>query len=101
MIFSIFSNFHNSKGGIENTPCTRSHMSELTGMEIYFKKDFLQYTGSFKERGARYALLKLSKEQKLAGVVAASAGNHAQALCYHGKQLKIPVLVVMPRYLLI
>lgn len=85
------------KGGIENTPCTRSHMSDLTGMEIYFKKDFLQYTGSFKERGARYALLKLSKEQKLAGVVAASAGNHAQALCYHGKQLKIPVLVVMPR----
>ena len=66
-------------------------------MEIYFKKDFLQYTGSFKERGARYALLKLTKEQKLAGVVAASAGNHAQALCYHGKQLKIPVLVVMPR----
>ncbi|CAF0848659.1 unnamed protein product [Brachionus calyciflorus] len=85
------------KGGVEVTPCTRSHMSALTGMEIFFKKDFLQYTGSFKERGARYALLSLSKEQKVNGVIAASAGNHAQALCYHGKLLKIPVVVVMPK----
>jgi threonine dehydratase len=45
-------------------------MSGLTGMEIFFKKDFLQYTGSFKERGARYALLTLPKEQRLAGVIA-------------------------------
>lgn len=74
-------------------------MSSLTGMEIFFKKDFLQYTGSFKERGARYALLSLNKEQKACGVIAASAGNHAQALCYHGKMLKIPVVVVMPKYL--
>ena len=71
-------------------------MSALTGMEIYFKKDFLQYTGSFKERGARYALLCLSKAQKVGGVIAASAGNHAQALCYHGKMLDIPVVVIMP-----
>ncbi|CAF0704517.1 unnamed protein product [Brachionus calyciflorus] len=85
------------KGGVENTPCTRSHMSDLTGMEIFFKKDFLQYTGSFKERGARFALLSLSKEQRTKGVIAASAGNHAQALCYHGKMLKIPVIVVMPK----
>lgn len=49
------------KAGIEMTPCNRSHMSDLTDMEIYFKKDFLQYTGSFKERGGRYSLLKLSK----------------------------------------
>ncbi|RNA15110.1 threo-3-hydroxyaspartate ammonia-lyase-like [Brachionus plicatilis] len=85
------------RGGVEITPCTRSHMSSITGMEIFFKKDFLQYTGSFKERGARYALLSLSKEQKACGVIAASAGNHAQALCYHGKMLKIPVVVVMPK----
>ncbi len=49
------------RAGIEMTPCTRSHMSEITNMEIYFKKDFLQYTGSFKERGGRYSLLKLTK----------------------------------------
>lgn len=85
------------KGGVEITPCVRSHMSHLTGIEIFFKKDFLQYTGSFKERGARYALLSLTKEQRASGVIAASAGNHAQALCYHGKMLKIPVVVVMPR----
>lgn len=85
------------KSGIENTPCTRSHMSELTGMEIYFKKDYLQYTGSFKERGARCSLLTLEKEQRNRGVIAASAGNHAQALCYHGKKLGVPVVVVMPR----
>ncbi len=53
------------RAGIELTPCTHSHMSEITDMEIYFKKDFLQYTGSFKERGGRYALLKLSKVSKL------------------------------------
>jgi len=85
------------RGGIEYTPCTRSHMSEITGMEIYFKKDFLQYTGSFKERGARCCLLSLSNEQRKVGVIAASAGNHAQALCYHGKQLGVPVIVVMPK----
>lgn len=51
---------------------------------------------SFKERGARYTLLMLSEEQKRAGVVAASAGNHAQAVSWHGLQLGIPVTVVMP-----
>lgn len=72
-------------------------MSNLTGMEIYLKKDFLQHTGSFKERGARYSLLTLSKSEKVTGVIAASAGNHALALCYHGMNLKIPVVVVMPK----
>ncbi|ERL90907.1 hypothetical protein D910_08252 [Dendroctonus ponderosae] len=73
-----------------------SHISQLTGMSIFLKKDFLQHTGSFKERGARYALLKLSDEEKSRGVIAASLGNHAQAVCYHGHQLGIPVTVVMP-----
>jgi len=84
------------RGGIERTPCPRSHMSKLTGMEIYFKKDFMQYTGSFKERGARFTLMMLNKAQKQNGVIAASAGNHALALAYHGNALGIPVTVIMP-----
>lgn len=56
----------------------------MTGIDLYLKKDFLQITGSFKERGARYALMMLSEEQKKAGVISASLGNHALALCYHG-----------------
>merc|ERR1712051_454970 len=65
-------------------------------MDIYLKKDYMQYTGSFKERGARNTLMMLEPEQKLAGVIAASAGNHALALAYHGGQLNISVTVVMP-----
>ncbi|XP_047102892.1 L-threonine ammonia-lyase [Schistocerca piceifrons] len=84
------------KSGVMYTPCVKSHLSQVTGMEIYLKKDFLQYTGSFKERGARYALLMLPEDQKKRGVISASLGNHALALCYHGKDLKIPVTVVMP-----
>ncbi|BES90687.1 Threonine dehydratase [Nesidiocoris tenuis] len=85
------------KNGIVNTPCVRSHLSSLTGMEIFLKKDFLQFTGSFKERGACYALRMLSEAQKSKGVTSASLGNHALALCYHGKLLNIPVTVVMPK----
>lgn len=85
------------KGGIERTPCPRSSSSESYGMDLYLKKDFLQYTGSFKERGARYALLSLNKEQQKLGVISASLGNHAQALSYHGWKLGIPVTVVMPK----
>ncbi|XP_066992529.2 L-threonine ammonia-lyase isoform X2 [Anabrus simplex] len=84
------------KSGVMVTPCIRSHFSKLTGMEVYLKKDFLQYTGSFKERGARYALLMLAPEHREKGVISASAGNHALALCFHGKSLNIPVTVVMP-----
>lgn len=84
------------KGGVEFTPCRKSHLSEETGMEIYLKKEFLQFTGSFKERGARYCLLQLSQEQKKKGVISASLGNHAQGICYHGMKLNIPVTVVMP-----
>ncbi|CAH0380608.1 unnamed protein product [Bemisia tabaci] len=84
------------RDGIVRTPCMKSHLSELTGMEIFLKKDFLQFTGSFKERGASYALMKLTTEQKSAGVISASLGNHAQALSYHGQRLKIPVTVIMP-----
>ena len=67
-------------------------------MEIFCKLDNLQRTGSFKERGARNVLVQLPADQKKRGVIAASAGNHAQALAYQGKLLRIPATVVMPRY---
>ncbi|XP_055608096.1 L-threonine dehydratase catabolic TdcB-like isoform X2 [Uranotaenia lowii] len=84
------------KKGIEYTPCPKSHFSEMIGMDIYLKKEFLQFTGSFKERGARYALVMLTEEQRRKGVISASLGNHAQGLSYHGWKLGIPVTVVMP-----
>lgn len=80
------------------SPCPPSiPLSDLTGIEIFCKLDYLQRTGSFKERGACNALLQLSPELRLRGVVAASAGNHALGLAYHGGRLGIPVHVVMPR----
>ncbi|MEP7070964.1 MAG: threonine ammonia-lyase [Verrucomicrobiota bacterium] len=87
------------KGAVFFSPCPPSiPLSELTGMEIYCKLDNLQRTGSFKERGARNALAQLPDEQKHLGVIAASAGNHAQALAYQGKLLGIPATVVMPKH---
>ena len=65
-------------------------------MEIHLKHEWEQATGSFKERGARNALLALDEEQCKRGVIAASAGNHALALAYHGRELGIPVTVIMP-----
>jgi threonine dehydratase len=81
------------------TPCTHSiPLSEVTGINIFCKLEYLQRTGSFKERGARNALELLSKKQKQNGVIAASAGNHALGLSYHARLLRIPVTVVMPRF---
>lgn len=81
------------------TPCPESiPLSEITGARIWCKLDNLQRTGSFKERGARNALLRLPARQKKLGVIAASAGNHALGLAYHGRLLGIPVTVVMPDY---
>ena len=81
------------------SPCQLSiPLSEATGMKVYCKLEYLQRTGSFKERGARNALAQLSAEQKKRGVIAASAGNHAQALAYQGKLLGIPATVVMPKF---
>src|SRR5450755_2615599 len=87
------------KGAVCESPCSQSiPLSDLTGMEIYCKLDNLQRTGSFKERGARNALKQLTDEQQKRGVIAASAGNHAQALAYQGKLLGIPATVVMPKF---
>ncbi len=84
---------------IYHSPCPYSlSLSRLCGAEIYCKLDHLQITGSFKERGARNKLLLLPPEQRQRGVVAASAGNHALALAYHGHDLGIDVTVVMPKW---
>jgi len=87
------------KGAVFYSPCSPSiPLSEISGMEIFGKLDNLQRTGSFKERGARNALAQLPAEQQKRGVIAASAGNHAQALAYQGKLLGIPATVVMPKF---
>src|SRR5438477_336690 len=88
-----------SKGALYYSPCLPSiPLSELTGMEIFCKLDNLQRTGSFKERGARNVLSQLPADQKKRGVIAASAGNHGQALAYQGKLLGVPATVVMPKH---
>ena len=85
------------RGGVTRTALTHSHwLSRLCGCEVFLKHEQTMFTGSFKERGARNALLSLSEEAKAKGVVAASAGNHALALSWHGKQLGVPVSVLMP-----
>jgi len=92
----------NLRGVLYESPCPESvPLSELTGSSVYCKLDYLQRTGSFKERGARNALVRLLERVKahgeiLTGVVAASAGNHALGVSYHGRLLGIPVTVVMP-----
>ncbi|HEX3997113.1 MAG TPA: threonine ammonia-lyase [Pirellulales bacterium] len=86
-------------GGVALSPCPESiQLSELCGARIFCKLDYLQRTGSFKERGARNALLLLDDHQRQRGVIAASAGNHALGLAYHGKLLSIGVTVVMPKF---
>jgi threonine dehydratase len=86
-------------GAVSHSPCPVSiPLSEITGMKIFCKLDNLQRTGSFKERGARNALAQLSHDQQQRGVIAASAGNHAQALAYQGRLLGIPATVVMPQF---
>lgn len=84
-------------GQVDRTPVRYSRkLSQLTGAEVWVKFDNLHFTGSFKERGALNRLLQLSPDERKRGVVAASAGNHAQALAYHGARLGIPVTIVMP-----
>jgi threonine dehydratase len=86
-------------GAVYYSPCPPSiPLSQITGTEIFCKLDNLQRTGSFKERGARNALAQLSDDQQKRGVIAASAGNHAQALAYQGALLGIPATVVMPKF---
>ncbi|KAI8424959.1 hypothetical protein MSG28_006865 [Choristoneura fumiferana] len=84
-------------GAVCRTSCSRAHMSDKLGMELYLKQEFLQHTGSFKERGVRNALMMLSEDQKKAGAIAATTGNHGMALAFHATALGIPCVVVMPQ----
>ena len=82
---------------IVRTPTLISRtLSELTGATVYLKFENLQFTAAYKERGALNTLLQLSKEARAKGVIAASAGNHAQGLAYHARRLGIPATIVMP-----
>jgi len=86
------------QGAVIHTPTLLSKtLSELTGARVYLKFENQQFTAAYKERGALNRLLILSPEQRARGVIAASAGNHAQGLAYHGARLGVPVTIVMPR----
>ncbi len=79
------------------TPCSHSQtLSQITGANVWCKFENMQYTSSFKERGARWLLLSLDDASRRQGVVAASAGNHAQGVAYHARLLGIPATIVMP-----
>src|SRR3970282_463150 len=85
-------------GAVERTPCLRSRtLSRLAGCELWLKFENLQFTASFKERGALNKLLLLSAAEGQRGVIAMSAGNHAQWFAYHAARLGIRAVIVMPR----
>ena len=85
------------EGAVVHTPTNHSRtLSKLTGAELWLKFENLQFTASYKERGALNKLLLMDEEKRARGVIAASAGNHAQGLAYHGARLGIPVTIVMP-----
>ncbi len=85
-------------GKVERTPCRYSRtLSQITGAEIWVKFENLQFTAAYKERGALNRLSHLTAEERKRGVIAASAGNHAQGLAYHGERMGVPVTIVMPR----
>jgi threonine dehydratase len=85
------------KGSVIRTPMLVSRtLSEIVGAEVWLKFENLQFTAAYKERGALNKLLQLTPEERARGVIAASAGNHAQAVAYHAKRLGIPATIVMP-----
>jgi threonine dehydratase len=84
-------------GQIERTPCLKSRtLSDILGCELWLKFENLQFTASFKERGALSYLSVLDDQERAKGVVAMSAGNHAQGVAYHASRLGIPATIVMP-----
>ena len=86
-------------GHLLNTPCVESRtLSQLTGAQVYLKFENLQYTASFKERGACNKLAQLTESERQRGVIAMSAGNHAQGVAYHAQRLDIRAVIVMPRF---
>lgn len=84
-------------GRVNRTPLVRAQkLSALTGADIWLKLENLQYTGAFKERGALNRLMTLTANERRRGVIAASAGNHAQGLARHAQALGVPAVIVMP-----
>src|SRR5436305_9739127 len=84
-------------GAVIRTPMLVSRtLSEIIGAEVWLKFENLQFTAAYKERGALNKLLQLTPEERARGVIAASAGNHAQAVAYHARRLGIPATIVMP-----
>jgi threonine dehydratase len=84
---------------IIRTPTTISRtLSNMVGANVYLKFENLQFTAAYKERGALNTLLLMDEAQRARGVIAASAGNHAQGLAYHGARLGVPVTIVMPKH---
>jgi threonine dehydratase len=84
---------------VVHTPCLRSEtLSRIAKADVWVKFENLQFTASFKERGALNTLLQLTDEEKKRGVIAMSAGNHAQGVAYHAGRLGIPATIVMPSF---
>jgi threonine dehydratase len=87
------------RGQVLNTPCVESRtLSQITGCQVFLKFENLQFTASFKERGACNKLVQLSDEERRHGVIAMSAGNHAQGVAYHAQRLGLRAVIVMPRF---
>ncbi|MEO6030635.1 MAG: threonine ammonia-lyase, partial [Burkholderiaceae bacterium] len=87
------------RGEVIETPCLASHtLSAMAGCEVFLKFENLQFTASFKERGALNRMAQLTARQRTAGVLAVSAGNHAQGVAYHAQRMGVPATIVMPRF---
>ena len=87
------------QGQVHKTPFTHSRtLSDILGAEIWLKFENLQFTASFKERGALNRMLALTPEERAKGVIAVSAGNHAQGVAYHAQRMGVPAVIVMPRF---
>jgi len=98
-IASIQTARENLRGQVLKTPFTLSRtLSDIFGAEIWLKFENLQFTASFKERGALNRMLTLSDAERAAGVIAVSAGNHAQGVAYHAQRMGVPAVIVMPRF---
>ncbi|MNU31994.1 L-threonine dehydratase catabolic TdcB [compost metagenome] len=98
-IASIQTARENLRGQVLKTPFTLSRtLSDIFGAEIWLKFENLQFTASFKERGALNRMLTLSDGERAKGVIAVSAGNHAQGVAYHAQRMGVPAVIVMPRF---
>lgn len=87
------------QGQVLKTPFTHSRtLSDMLGAEIWLKFENLQFTASFKERGALNRMLALTADERAKGVLAVSAGNHAQGVAYHAQRMGVPAVIVMPRF---